>query len=130
MTRGRPGANTTAAVVAALGVAAIMMACSPEGPAGTLPTHPSEGFSVTLGWDAPTQDAAGRPLADLAGYRLYYSTSLPPSGPEGVRLDLGLETQATVSGIPAGRYYFAVTAIDVVGNESDLSDPLEVEIGQ
>ena len=130
MTRRKPGANATVALAAALAVAAVMLACSPEGPSGVLPTHPSEGFSVTLGWDAPTQDAAGRPLTDLAGYRLYYSTSLPPSGPDGVRLDLGLETRATVSGIPAGRYYFAVTAIDAVGNESDLSDPLEVEIGQ
>jgi len=47
-----------------------------------------------------------------------------------VRLDLGLQTRATVSGIPAGYYYFAVTALDSVGNESDLSAALEVEIGQ
>jgi len=130
MTRRQPGASNVLAFAAAFGVAAVVLACSPDGPSGVLPTHPSEGFSVTLGWDAPTQDAAGRPLADLAGYRLYYSTSLPPSGPDGVRLDLGLETQATVSGIPAGRYYFAVTAFDAVGNESDLSASLEVEIGE
>lgn len=130
MRRYGPGATRVAAFTTAIGTAGILFACSPEGPSGALPTHPSEGFSVTLEWDAPTQDAEGRPLEDLAGYRLYYSTSLPPSGPEGMRLELDLETRATVSGIPAGRYYFAVTAIDAVGNESDLSDPLEVEIGQ
>ena len=47
-----------------------------------------------------------------------------------MRLDLGLEPRATVSGIPAGYYYFAVTALDAAGNESDLSAALEVEIGQ
>jgi hypothetical protein len=112
------------------GVLSGLYACSPEGPDGGLPTHPSDGFSVTLEWDAPTQDAEGRPLTDLAGYRLYYSNSFPPSGPDAVRLDLGLETRATVSGIPAGYYYFAVTALDAAGNESDLSAALEVEIGQ
>jgi hypothetical protein len=118
-----------AALTAAGGALAMLFACTPEGPEGGIPTHPSDGFSVTLEWDAPSLDAAGQPLTDLAGYRLYYSPTLPPSGPEGERVDLGLETRATVSGLPAGRYFFAVTAMDTVGNESDLSEPLEVEIG-
>ena len=129
MRRGRARTRRIAAFAAPSGVVGILFGCSPDGPAGGLPTHPSDGFSVTLEWDAPTRDALGRPLADLAGYRLYYSPALPLTGPEGVRLDLGLETRATVSGLPAGRYYFAVTALDLVGNESDLSAPLEVETG-
>ena len=129
MRRDRPRTRRTAAFAAAFGVLGVLYACSPDGPEGGLPTHPSDGFSVTLEWDAPTRDAAGQPLTDLAGYRLYYSPTLPPSGPEGVRLDLGLETRVTVSGLPAGRYFFAVTAVDLAGNESDLSAPLEVETG-
>jgi hypothetical protein len=117
------------ALLAALGMLGMLAACSPEGPEGGLPTHPSDGYAVTLEWDAPTLDASGQPLMDLAGYRLYYSPAQPPSGPEGARLELGLETRATVSGIPAGRYFFAVTALDSAGNESDLSAPLEVDIG-
>jgi hypothetical protein len=111
------------------GVLCGLYACSPEAPEGGIPTHPADVFSVTLEWDAPTQDAAGQPLTDLSGYRLYYSPALPPSGAEGVRLDLGLDTRVTVPGLPAGRYFFAVTAVDLTGNESDLSAPLEVEIG-
>lgn len=118
-----------AVLAGAWGVLTMLFACTPEGPEGGIPTHPTDGFSVTLEWDAPSLDAAGQPLTDLAGYRLYYSPALPPSGPEGERMDLGLETRATVSGLPAGRYFFAVTAVDSVGNESDLSEPLEVEIG-
>ena len=129
MKRGRPSTSRIATFAALFGVLGALYACSPEGPEGGIPTHPSDGFSVTLEWDAPTRDAAGQPLADLAGYRLYYSPTLPPSGAEGVRLDLGLDTRATVSGLPAGRYFFAVTAVDLEGNESDLSEPLEVETG-
>ncbi len=129
MKRARSGIVRLGAYMAAIAVIGSAHACSPEGPEGGLPTHPSDGFSVTLGWDAPTEDAVGRPLTDLARYRLYYSPTSPPAGSEGVRIDLGLETRATVPGLPAGRYFFAVTAIDLVGNESDLSAPLEVEVG-
>lgn len=129
MRRERSGTLTALAVAGAIGVLGGLHACSPEGPAGGIPTHPSDGFSVTLEWDAPTEDAAGRPLTDLAGFRLYYSPTLPPSGPEGERLDVGLDTRATVPGLPAGRYFFAVTALDSVGNESDLSLPVEVQLG-
>lgn len=129
MRRVRPNSRRIAASIAVLGIAGALYSCSPEGPESGLPTHPSDGFSVTLAWDAPTEDAVGRPLTDLAGYRLYYSLTLPPTGSDGVRLDLGLDTRATVSGLPAGRYFFAVAAVDLVGNESDPSVPLEVEVG-
>ena len=129
MMRGRPGTTRILICAAAIAVVGVLFACSPDDPSGGIPTHPSDLFSVTLGWDAPTLDAAGRPLADLAGYRLYYSPTLPPSGADGVRLELGLETRATVPGLPAGHYFFAVTAVDLMGNESDLSAPLEVQVG-
>lgn len=105
-------------------------ACSPDAPQGGLPTHPSEGFSVSLEWDPPTVDAVGRPLTDLAGYRLYYSPALPPTGPGSASLEVGSSPRATVSGLPAGTYYFAVTAVDSAGNESDLSTALAVQVGR
>ncbi len=129
MKRGRPTRRRAAALAAAIGALGVLFACSPEGPSSGLPTHPSDQYSITLEWDAPTVDAAGQPLTDLAGYRLYYSPVLPPSGPEGVRLDLGLDTRVTVSGLPPGSYFFAVAAVDLAGNESDLSAPLPVETG-
>ena len=85
-------AFTRARAAALLAVATGMVsvhACSPDAPQGGLPTHPSEGFSVSLEWDPPTVDAVGRPLTDLAGYRLYYSPALPPTGPEGASLEVG-----------------------------------------
>lgn len=127
-----PGRSRTAQVVALAGAACVVAAlhaCAPDGPDGGLPTHPTDIYSVTLEWDAPTQDADGQPLEDLAGYRLYYSPTLPPTGADGVRMDLGLEERVTVTGLPAGVFFFAVTALDTAGNESDLSAPLEVDVG-
>jgi hypothetical protein len=120
------------AAVRALGliacVAAITSAgCAPDGPTDGIPTHPTDTYSVSLEWDAPTTDALGRPLQDLAGYRLYYRASdatdfEPP-------VEAGAATSATVDGLAAGDYLFAVTAVDSEGNESDLSEPLPVEVG-
>jgi hypothetical protein len=105
---------------------ALFAACAPDGP-GSVPTHPTDTYTVTLEWDAPTEDAAGRPLGDLAAFRLYYRKIGAPSfEPE---IDVGMATRASLQGLAAGEYVFAVTAVDDLGNESDLSDPLVVEVG-
>lgn len=109
-------------------VFAFLAGCAPDGPGGGIPTHPGDTYSVTLEWDAPTTDALGRPLQDLSGYRLYYWGSEFAPGSETI-IELGAETGVTVSGLLAGDYLFAVTALDTLGNESELSDPLPVEVG-
>ena len=117
--------------VPALGVLLVSVfaaGCTPEGPGDGIPTHPSDTYSVTLEWDAPTTDAVGRPLEDLSGYRLYYRETESAAGSE-TMIELGAETGVTVSGLAAGDYLFAVTALDTLGNESDLSNPLPVEVG-
>ncbi len=106
-----------------------VLGCTPDGPEGGLPTHPSDRYSVTLEWDAPTVDAVGRPLEDLAGYRLYYSPAPPAGGPDSEMIEIGDTTRVTVDGLAAGEFLFAVTALDVDGNESDFSDPLPVKVG-
>jgi fibronectin type 3 domain-containing protein len=44
-------------------------------------------------------------------------------------IDVGDTTEFTVENLEAGTYYFAVTAVDKAGNESDLSEELRVEVG-
>lgn len=105
-------------------------ACAPESPEQGPPTHPTDRYSITLEWDAPTTDAVGRPLEDLAGYRLYYAPDPPAEGGEDEMLVVGDTTRYTVTGLAAGSYLFAVTALDQDGNESDFSEPLPVEVGQ
>lgn len=117
-------------VYGALALLAILVpgsACAPDGPPTDLPTHPSDTYSVSLEWDAPTRDAMGRPLDDLSGYRLYYR---PVEAADfGPAVDVGTAARTTVDGLPAGDYLFAVSAVDLEGNESDLSEPLAVEVG-
>lgn len=109
---------------------AILGSCRPDSPSPTEPVTPgSRTFDVTLEWTAPTTDADGDLLQDLAGYSLHYRTSSPADGPGASLLEVTGTTRATVSGLEAGRWYFGVTARDVSGNESNLSNEISVEVG-
>lgn len=110
-------------------LATIALGCLPDSPADGIPTHPSDRFSVTFAWHAPVTDAMGNTLGDLAGFRLYHCASMPPNGPDGTMIDVGDTTEFTVENLEAGTYYFAVSAVDKAGNESDLSKELRVEVG-
>src|SRR5262245_56885646 len=67
--------------------------------------------SVDLGW-------AKNPEQDVMGYKVYFGTA---SGVYGEFDDVS-ETTASVSDLTVGvRYYFAVTAYDSSGLESDYS---------
>lgn len=113
-----------------------MLACSHESPVDFVltpkepvvteipptpdPTPQPIGPAVaTITWDANTE-------ADLAGYKLYYSTdrTFPDPG-----IDVGLVTTYTVDGLERGKtYYFAVTAYNTSGNESEKSETRQVFI--
>lgn len=68
--------------------------------------------SVTLGW-------MGNRESDLLGYRIHYGHA---SRQYSKQIDVGLITEFTVQNLTAGiNYYFAVTALDVWGNESEYS---------
>jgi len=103
-------------------------ACRPAGPDDEGPTGPLATVSVTLAWDPPQTDAAGGPLADLAGYRLYFGGTSPLATTRDTFVDVGLATTHTLSGLSPGTYFFATTAIDESGNESALSAELRAEL--
>src|SRR5438445_4944947 len=81
-------------------------------------------------WNAPTTDAGGNPLTNLASYRVYYGTSNPPC-PTSSFLAVPLVTSApapdtvvsvTLTGlITEATYFVQVTAVDASGNESACS---------
>lgn len=74
--------------------------------------------SVTLGWTAPTTNASGASLNDLAGYRIWYS-NVSSTGPWIGKADFGLETTQTILGlVPDVTYYFKVIAFDTYGMDS------------
>jgi len=132
LTRDRGAGRAVAPWVAGLVLCAALTAlaaCKPGGP--TDPTMPpvEDTFSVTLEWTAPSEDAAGDPLDDLHGYHIHYRSSSPANGPGATVVEVDDFTRATVDGIPAGQWRFGVTARDVSGNESALSNEVLVEVG-
>ena len=88
----------------------------------------SSAFSgtATPSWDAPTTNADGTPLTDLAGYKVYYGTS---SHTYSQNIDVGNVTTYTLNNLTEGyTYYFAVTAYDTLRNESDYSNEVSKTI--
>ena len=89
-----------------------------------------EAASVSLTWNAPTTNADGTPLTDLAGYRIYLGTASPtcPGGSfhtvasPTTRPASGQTVSASVAALGVGTTYLVrVTAVDINGNESACS---------
>jgi hypothetical protein len=81
---------------------------------------------VDTSWEAPTVNADGTPLTDLAGYNLYY---WQPSWLAPIVINVGNQTTYTLSDLEAGQTYnFAVSAYDTSGNESIQSQEVDVTI--
>ncbi|HKZ73947.1 MAG TPA: putative Ig domain-containing protein [Steroidobacteraceae bacterium] len=73
--------------------------------------------SISLGWTAPTENDDGTPLVDLAGYRVHYgNASNDYSGT--IAIDNPNLSEYLVEDLPAGTYYFAITATNSEGTES------------
>lgn len=89
---------------------------------------------VCLDWEAPTENVDDSPVDDLAGYNLYYA---PEAGvtkqSSKIELPLGDTVEVRHSAVqieaPANggevTMFFAMTAFDDDGNESDLSNEVQ-----
>lgn len=81
---------------------------------------------ATLSWQAPTQKTDGTPV-ELAGYKIYYGTS-SRNYTNSVTIDSpGIMTYVIEQLTPA-TWYFAVTAVDPQGIESDYSNEATKQI--
>ena len=90
------------------------------------PSDPPAMGAATLTWAAPSTNVDGTPLTSLAGYKVYYG-STPDSF---ASVDVGYTSTYQVVGLAKGQtYYFAVTAYDSNGNESDLSTIVSKVVG-
>ena len=75
---------------------------------------------VTLSWDANTEP-------NLAGYKVYYGVS---SGNYQLYKDVGKTTTTSISSLQSGStYYFAITAYDHSGSESEYSNEVSYTPG-
>jgi hypothetical protein len=77
--------------------------------------------AVTLNWVPPTENNDGSPLTDLAGFRVYWSTT-QGTYPNSVTLDNAGLTAYVVENLVPGTYYFVITALNTSGVESGFSN--------
>jgi hypothetical protein len=73
--------------------------------------------AATLDWMPPTENSDGSALTDLAGYTVYYGTS-PASLTQSVKISNPGLTAYTMTDLPSGTWYFAVTSYSSSGVES------------
>lgn len=95
-------------------------------PAGTSSGTPSPTVgAATLRWSAPTTRLDNTPvsLSEIAGYRLYYGPTATDT-PSFVNINDGTASQYTIN-LPAGSYYFRISAIDTQGFEGEKSVALQ-----
>jgi hypothetical protein len=83
--------------------------------------------SVNLSWVAPTENSDGTPLTDLKGYKIHYGTQSQAYTDE-IAVDNPTVTTYLVSSLPAGQYFFAVTAYNATGQESSPSDEIAASL--
>jgi len=82
---------------------------------GLLPISHAYSGEVALVWDPNAEP-------DLVGYRVHYGSS---SGVYESSVEVGMQTTCVVGSLEEARtYYFAATAYDIEGNESDYSEEL------
>ena len=96
-------------------------------PAFTVNVQSSANGSTRLSWQAPTTRMDGTPLTNLAGFRIRYGNS---SGnyPNVITIANGTVTNAVVSNLVPGTYFFVTTAYDAAGYESNYSSPVSTTI--
>jgi hypothetical protein len=89
-------------------------------------TTPVSG-SATLDWMPPTENSDGTVLTNLAGYTVYYGTS-PSNLNQSVKISNPGLTAYTVTNLPAGTWYFAVTSYSSAGVESSRTGTVSTTI--
>ncbi len=79
--------------------------------------------STTLTWTAPSTRSDGTPisLSEISGYRIYVGDT-ETSMALVVDINDHTVTEHTLTDLSAGGHYFSITAYDVDGNESGLSN--------
>lgn len=99
-------------------------------PPAPVPQTPEErDLSRQLTWTIPAQRVNGAPLtmAELSGYELYYA-AVDSERTGTITISVPGQTSYDVGSLAAGRYVFAIAAVDGGGLKSDLSPPVEVMV--
>jgi hypothetical protein len=79
--------------------------------------------TAALSWDAPTKNINGTPITNLAGYRVYYGTSIDAMN-QRVDVPGAANTSVSISNLGSGTYYFSVAAYTDAGIEGLKAIPV------
>jgi Putative Ig domain len=93
----------------------------------TVAAATSKSNTVTLSWQAPTENSDGSTLSDLTGYKVHYGSASKSYSDTIQVANAGLTTYV-VQNLAAGTYYFAVTAYNATGKESSLSGEVSTQV--
>jgi hypothetical protein len=99
----------------------MLLGCN-QGQGKTLSKSPAK-LIANLSWVAPSTYTDGSPisLSNIAGYNVYYGTT--NGGPYTYQIhEPSLPTSATVLVPTRGTWYFVVTTVDILGEESAYSN--------
>lgn len=97
-----------------------------SGSSGGAVTQSAPG-TVTLSWQPPTEYTDGTAMGNLAGYHIHYGAQ-PTNLTSSINVaNPGLATYL-VQGLSPGTYYFALSAYDSTGAESDDSEAVAVTV--
>jgi hypothetical protein len=77
--------------------------------------------AVTLMWTPPNENVDDSLLEDLSGFNVYWGTQPGELAPHTSVPGAGI-TSHFIEGLEPGLYFFALTAINAMGIESELSD--------
>jgi len=80
---------------------------------------------LNITWQAPTENVDGTEVSALSGYRIQYGVN---TGQYTGVVEVAGEMTTHSMRLPLGEYYLAMTALDVVGQESDLSNEVLLSV--
>jgi hypothetical protein len=83
--------------------------------------------TVTLNWEAPTQNSNGSTLTNLAGYKIHYGTASKDYS-QVVALNNPSLNSYVIESLASGTYYFAVTSYNSQGTESAMSGEVSTTV--
>lgn len=92
------------------------------------PGTPAATGSATLDWEAPTANADGTPLTDLAGYKIRYGTN-PGSLDQVIDVNNPGLTTYVVEDLAPATWYFAISSVNSEGVESQATGVVWTTIG-
>jgi hypothetical protein len=99
---------------------------TPAAPPTTVPPPVASTGSATLAWIPPTENSNGSVLTNLAGYRVYFGTS--PEVQETLTLTNAGLTRYVMTGLSKSTWYFAISAYDGNGNESNRTEVASIAV--